>query len=153
MTQRLNYEKASPKGVEALGKVYGYIMQSGLDGTLVDLVYLRISQINGCAFCIDMHTRDLIKKGVNIDKIVLVPVWHETEALFTERERAALAWSESVTRVAQSGVPDADFLAASAVFSEKELADLTIAIGLMNTYNRLGVSFRNTPEAVAKSNA
>ncbi|AET92191.1 alkylhydroperoxidase [Burkholderia sp. KK1] len=153
MTQRLNYEKASPKGVEALGKVYGYIMQSGLDGTLVDLVYLRISQINGCAFCIDMHTRDLIKKGVKIDKIVLVPVWHEAEALFTERERAALAWAESVTRVAQSGVPDADFLAASAVFSEKELADLTIAIGLMNTYNRLGVSFRNTPEAVAKSNA
>ncbi|BAO90860.1 carboxymuconolactone decarboxylase family protein [Caballeronia cordobensis] len=153
MTQRLNYKKASPKGVEALGKVYGYIMQSGLDGTLVDLVYLRISQINGCAFCIDMHTRDLIKKGVKIDKIVLVPVWHEAEALFTERERAALAWAESVTRVAQSGVPDADFLAASAVFSEKELADLTIAIGLMNTYNRLGVSFRNTPEAVAKSNA
>ncbi|HEY2024593.1 carboxymuconolactone decarboxylase family protein [Paraburkholderia sp.] len=147
MTQRLNYEKASPGGIEALGRVYGYIMQSGLDAVLVDLVYLRASQINGCAYCIDMHTRDLIKKGVAIDKIVLVPVWQEAGALFSDREKAALAWAESVTRVAQSGVPDDDFQAARAVFSEKELADLTIAIGLMNAYNRLAISFRATPEA------
>ncbi|WP_233839160.1 carboxymuconolactone decarboxylase family protein [Paraburkholderia sp. ZP32-5] len=147
MTQRLNYEKASPGGIEALGRVYGYIMQSGLDEVLVDLVYLRASQINGCAYCIDMHTRDLIKKGVKIDKIVLVPVWHEAGALFSDREKAALAWTESVTRVAHTSVPDEDFQAAKAVFSEKELADLTIAIGLMNAYNRLAISFRSTPEA------
>jgi AhpD family alkylhydroperoxidase len=147
MTQRLNYEKASPGGIEALGRVYGYIMQSGLDGVLVDLAYLRASQINGCAYCIDMHTRDLIKKGVEIDKIVLVPVWHEAGALFSDREKAALAWTESVTRVSETSVPDEDFQAARAVFSEKELADLTIAIGLMNAYNRLAISFRSVPEA------
>ncbi|MFM0203654.1 carboxymuconolactone decarboxylase family protein [Paraburkholderia fungorum] len=147
MTQRLNYEKTSPGGVAAFGSVYGYIMQCGLDQVLVDLVYLRVSQINGCAYCIDMHTRDLIKKGIKIDKIVLVPVWHEAGALFSDQERAALAWSESVTRVAQSGVPDEAFQAAIAVFSEKELADLTMAIGLMNAYNRLAISFRSTPKA------
>jgi AhpD family alkylhydroperoxidase len=148
MTNRLNYEKASPGGVKALGSLYGYILQSGLDEVLVDLVYLRVSQINGCAYCIDMHTRDLIKKGVKIEKIVLVPVWHDAGALFSAQEKAALAWAESVTRVAQSGVPDEDFQAAIALFSEKELADLTMAIGLMNAYNRLAISFRNTPEAV-----
>ena len=149
MTQRLNYEKASPGGVKALGGLYGYILQSGLDEILVDLVYLRVSQINGCAFCIDMHTRDLIKKGVKIDKIALIPVWHEAQALFSDREKAALAWSESVTRVAETGVPDASFQAAIAVFSEKELADLTMAVGLINAYNRLAISFRNPPAAVA----
>ncbi|HEY4372636.1 MAG TPA: carboxymuconolactone decarboxylase family protein [Burkholderiales bacterium] len=153
MTQRLNYEKASPGGVKALGGVYGYILQSGLDEVLVDLVYLRTSQINGCAYCIDMHTRDLLKKGVKLEKIVLVPVWREAQSLFSEREQAALAWAESVTRVAQSGVPDQDFRTASAVFSEKELADLTIAIGLMNTYNRLAISFRNTPQAALPGQA
>jgi AhpD family alkylhydroperoxidase len=147
MTQRLNYEKASPGGVAAFGSVYGYIMQCELDQVLVDLVYLRVSQINGCAYCIDMHTRDLIKKGIKIDKIVLVPVWHEAGTLFSDQEKAALAWSESVTRVAQSGVPDEAFQAAIAVFSEKELADLTMAIGLMNAYNRLAISFRSTPKA------
>ena len=152
MTQRLNYEKASPGGVAAFGSVYGYVMRSGLDEVLVDLVYLRVSQINGCAYCIDMHTRDLIKRGVKIDKIVLVPVWHEAEALFSDQEKAALAWAESVTRVAQSGVPDEAFQAAIAVFSEKELADLTMAIGLMNAYNRLAISFRNTPEAARAKN-
>ncbi|MDB5805956.1 MAG: ahpD [Betaproteobacteria bacterium] len=152
MTQRLNYEKASPGGVKALGSLYGYILQSGLEEVLVDLVYLRVSQINGCAYCIDMHTRDLIRKGVKIDKIVLVPVWREAEALFSDRERAALAWAEIVTRVAQSGVPDETFQAAIAVFGEKELADLTIAIGLMNAYNRLAISFRNTPAAALANN-
>jgi AhpD family alkylhydroperoxidase len=152
MTQRLDYEKASPGGVAAFGGVYGYIMQSGLDKVLVDLVYLRVSQINGCAYCIDMHTRDLIKNGVKIDKIVLVPVWQEAGALFSDQEKAALAWSESVTRVAQTGVPDEAFQAAIGVFSEKELADLTMAVGLMNAYNRLAISFRSTPEAARANN-
>ncbi len=152
MTQRLNYEKASPGGVKALGGVYGYILQCGLDEVLIDLVYLRVSLINGCAYCIDMHTRDLIKKGVKIEKIALVPVWREAEALFSDREKAALAWSESVTRVAETGVPDESFQAAIAIFSEKELADLTMAIGLMNAYNRLAISFRNTPVGALASN-
>src|SRR6202035_4935917 len=109
--------------------------------------YLRVSQINGCAYCIDIHSRDLIKEGFSIEKLVLVQAWRESGGLLDARERAALAWAETVTRVADTAVPDHEFTAASAVFSEKELADLTIAIGLMNAYNRLDIGFRNTPSA------
>jgi AhpD family alkylhydroperoxidase len=123
-------------------------MQSGLPAELVDLVYLRISQINNCAYCLDMHTRDLLKKGVKIEKLALVQAWEEGGHLFSARERAALAWAETVTRVSETGVPDDAFQAARAVFEEKELVDLTIAIGLMNVYNRMAISFRNTPQAV-----
>lgn len=144
---RLDYTKASPGGVKAFGSVYGYIMQSGLDDVLVDLVYLRVSQINGCAYCLDMHTRELVKKGVKVEKLALVQAWHEAGALFSDREKAALAWAESVTRVADTHVPDDVFQAAAAVFSEKELADLTMAISLMNAFNRLAISFRREPEA------
>jgi AhpD family alkylhydroperoxidase len=148
VTQRLDYTKIAPNGVKAIGGVYGYVMQSGLPAELVDLVYLRISQINGCAYCLDMHTRDLLKKGVKIEKLALVQAWEEGGHLFSERERAALAWAETVTRVSETGVPDDAFQAARAVFEEKELVDLTIAIGLMNVYNRMAISFRNTPQAV-----
>lgn len=147
MTARMDYNAATPAGVKALAGVYGHIAQSGLPKTLVDLVYLRISQINGCAYCIDMHSRDLLKHGLSADKLVLVPVWHEAHNLFSNREKAALAWAETVTRVSETGVPDADYAAAAAEFSEKELADLTYAIALMNAFNRFGVSFRVTPAA------
>jgi len=150
MTQRLIYTKVAPGGVKALAGVQGYVMQSGLPGPLVNLVYLRVSQINGCAYCIDMHSRDLLKGGLAVEKLVLVQAWREAGGLFDARERAALAWAETVTRVADTSVPDAEFDAASAVFAEKELADLTIAIGLMNTYNRLAIGFR-VPPAAAKS--
>jgi len=125
-------------------------MQSGHPAELIDLVYLRISQINNCAYCLDMHTSDLLKKGVKIEKIALVQAWAEAGQLFSEREQAALAWAETVTRVSETGVPDHAFQAARAVF-EKELVDLTIAIGLMNVYNRMAISFRNTPRAVLES--
>jgi AhpD family alkylhydroperoxidase len=143
---RLDYTKAAPGGVKAFGSVYGYIMQSGLEDVLVELVYLRVSQINGCAYCLDMHTRDLSTKGVTLQKLALVQAWHEAGDLFSKREQAALAWAESVTRVADTHVPDEVFEAASSVFSEKELADLTMAIGLMNAFNRLAISFRRAPE-------
>jgi AhpD family alkylhydroperoxidase len=149
MSARLDYTAASPAGVRALGQVYGHIMQSGLDGGLVDLVYLRTSQINSCAYCIDMHTRDLAKRGVPAAKIALLAVWREAGALFSAEERAALAWAETITRVADTGVPEADYVAASEVFGPRALTDLTIAIGLMNAYNRLGVAFRAVPGAVA----
>ena len=148
MSMRLDYNKVAPNGVKALGGVYGYVLQSGLAAELVELVYLRISQINNCAYCLDMHTRDLIKKGVKVEKLALLQAWPEAGDLFSERERAALAWAETVTRVADTNVPDEAFASARAVFSEKELVDLTIAIGLMNTYNRMAISFRNTPQAV-----
>ncbi|MCA8481770.1 MULTISPECIES: carboxymuconolactone decarboxylase family protein [Burkholderia] len=148
MSKRLDYNQIAPAGAKALGGVYGYVMQSGLSPVLVDLVYLRVSQINNCAYCLDMHTRDLLKKGVKIEKLALVQAWREAANLFDERERAALAWAESVTLVATTGVPDDAFEAARAVFSERELVDLTIAASLMNTYNRMAISFRNTPQAV-----
>jgi len=147
MSKRLDYNRIAPAGVKALGGVYGYVMQSGMSPVLVDLVYLRVSQINNCAYCLDMHTRDLLKKGVKVEKLALVQAWEEAGNLFDERERAALAWAESVTRVSQTGVPDAAYEAARAVFDERELVDLTIAIGLMNMYNRMAISFRNTPQA------
>jgi AhpD family alkylhydroperoxidase len=151
MTKRLDYNKVAPNGVKALGGVYGYVMQSGLPAELVELVYLRISQINNCAYCLDMHTRDLIKKGVKIEKLALVQAWAEAGALFSERERAALAWAETVTLVSETGIPDDAFQAARGVFEEKELVDLTIATGLMNAYNRLAIGFRNTPQAVLEA--
>jgi AhpD family alkylhydroperoxidase len=151
MTKRLDYNQIAPNGAKALGGVYGYVMQSGLPAELVELVYLRVSQINNCAHCLDMHTRDLTKKGVAIEKLALIQAWEEGGNLFSETERAALAWAETVTRVAQTGVPDDAFRAARAVFGEKELVDLTIAISLMNAYNRMAISFRNTPQAAIKS--
>src|SRR6195952_135467 len=151
MTQRLDYASASPEGYKAFGGVYVTLQKSGLPKALIDLVYLRVSQINGCAFCIDMHSRDLLKSGLGVDKLVLVPVWRDAGGMFSPRERIALAWAETVTRVAETGAPDEDYEAAAAEFSDKELADLTYAIGLMNAFNRFGVAFRSTPAAVAKA--
>ena len=147
MSNRIDYAQVSPEGYKAFGGVYVNLQKSSLDKSLIDLVYLRVSQINGCAFCIDMHSRDLLKSGLAVAKLVLVPVWHESGDLFSQRERIALAWVETVTRVAQTGVPDAEYEAAAAEFSAKELADLTYAIGLMNAFNRFGVAFRSRPAA------
>jgi AhpD family alkylhydroperoxidase len=153
MSQRLDYTETAPKGLKALGGVYGYIMQSELPADLVDLVYLRVSQINHCAHCLDLHTRDLLKRGVPVEKLALVQAWAEAGPLFSERERAALAWAETVTNVSHTGIPDDAYAAAHAVFGEKDLVDLTIAIGLMNTYNRLAIGFRRTPQAVLDAGA
>ncbi len=150
MSKRLDYNQIAPAGVKALGGVYGYVSQSGLSPTLVELVYLRVSQINNCAYCLDMHTRALLKKGETIEKLALLQAWQEGGELFDARERAALAWAESVTRVAETGVPDEAYETARAVFDERELVDLTIAISLMNSYNRMAISFRNTPQAALK---
>ena len=147
MTQRLDYNQIAPAGVKALGGVYGYVAQCGLPAELVDLVYLRVSQINNCAYCLDMHTRDLVKRGVTVEKLALLQAWEEAGALFTPTERAALAWAEAVTRVTETGVPDEAYSAARQVFAEKQLVDLTIAVSLMNSYNRMAISFRNTPQA------
>ncbi|EUB98115.1 alkylhydroperoxidase like protein, AhpD family [Rhizobium sp. CF080] len=149
MSNRIDYAKISPEGYKAFGGVYVTLQKSGLPKVLVDLVYLRISQINGCAFCIDMHTRDLLKSGVTTEKLTLLAVWQDAGALFSAEERAALAWAEVVTRVSETGVPDSAYAAASAIFGSKDLADLTYAIGLMNAFNRFGVAFRSTPAAVA----
>ena len=148
MTKRLDYNQIAPNGAKALGGVYAYVAQCGLPAELVDLVYLRVSQINNCAYCLDMHSRELLKRGVGTEKLALVQAWREGGTLFTAAERAALAWAETVTRVAETGVPDAAYQEAREVFDEKQLVDLTIAISLMNSYNRMAISFRNTPQAV-----
>ncbi|WGR92483.1 carboxymuconolactone decarboxylase family protein [Bradyrhizobium sp. ISRA443] len=147
MSMRLDYNRIAPAGVKALGGVYGYVLQSKLPATLINLVYLRVSQINNCAYCLDMHTRELLKSGQNIEKLALVQAWAEAGNLFDGRERAALAWAETVTRVADAGIPDQAYEAARAVFDERDVVDLTIAISVMNAYNRMAISFRNTPQA------
>jgi AhpD family alkylhydroperoxidase len=152
MSTRIDYAKASPEGYKAFGSVYLTVQKSGLSHELINLVYLRVSQINGCAYCIDMHSRDLLKGGITPDKLVLVPVWRDAGEVFSGRERTAIAWAETVTRVAETGIPDADYEAAAAEFSDKELADLTYAIGLMNAFNRFGISFRSTPAAAKARN-
>jgi AhpD family alkylhydroperoxidase len=149
MTERMNYAAAAPGGMKALGSVHSYVSQSGLPATLIDLVYLRVSQINGCAYCIDMHSRDLTKADVPIEKLVLVAVWDEAGSLFSDQEKAALRWAEVVTRVSETRVPDETYAEARVTFTEKQLTDLTIAVGLMNAYNRLAISFRAVPSAAA----
>jgi AhpD family alkylhydroperoxidase len=134
--------------MKALGQVYAHIRKSGLPDELVTLVYLRVSQINGCAYCIDMHSRELLEQGLSIHKLVLLEVWREAGALFTAIEREALAWAETVTCVADTGIPDEAYRAAASQFGPADLADLTIAIGLMNAYNRLAVSFRRPLESI-----
>ena len=151
MNDRIDYAKVSPAGYKLFGGVYVYLQNCGLPQELIYLVYLRVSQINGCAYCIDMHSRDLLKLNVPVDKLVLVPVWRDAGEVFSMRERIALAWAEIVTRVAETGVPASDYTAAAAEFSDKELADLTYAIGLMNAFNRFGISFRTPPAAAAKA--
>src|ERR1700728_2422833 len=119
MSHRLDYTQIAPAGAKALGGVYGYVMRSSLPVALVELVYLRVSQINNCAYCLDMHTRDLLKKGQKIEKLALVQAWAEAGNMFDDRERAALAWAETVTRVAETGVPDEAYQAARAAFEER----------------------------------
>ncbi len=148
--QRANWFAVSPEGAKAVGGLHHFVTTgTGLPGRLVHLVFLRVSQLNGCAHCIDIHTRDLIQEGMSVDKIVLVPVWHEAAYLFTAQERAALAWSEEVTRVSETHASDEAYAAAAAAFGEKDLVDLTLAIAAMNAINRMGISFRLKPRARA----
>lgn len=145
---RANWFTVSPEGAKAIGALHHHIVNgTELPSTLVHLVFLRVSQINGCAHCIDIHTRDLIAEGMSVEKLVLIPVWHEAEYLFSEEERAALAWSEEVTRVSETHASDEAYAAALAVFGEKRLVDLTLTIATMNALNRLGISFRLKPRA------
>src|SRR5258708_23560338 len=147
MTQRIDYQKLSTPGLRALGGVYTYIVNSGLPKALIDLVFLRASQINGCAYCIDMHSRDLLKGGMAVEKLMLVSAWREAGDIFTDNEKAALHWAEAVTLIAQSHAPDEAFAAVSAQFQPKEISDLTLAIGGINTYNRPANGFPRPPRA------
>ncbi|CAO4145392.1 carboxymuconolactone decarboxylase family protein [Methylorubrum aminovorans] len=140
--KRLVWNEVAPQGAKALYGILHYIT-TGTDllNELIHLVFLRVSQINGCAHCIDLHTRDLLKT-MPLEKVVLVPVWAEVPHLFPEKYRAALAWAEEVTLVSETHASDEAYAAASAVFAAKDLVDLTITIAAMNAFNRLGAPFR-----------
>ena len=141
MEQRLDFYKASPDAMKALIALEGAISKLGLEPQLLDLVKLRASQINGCAYCVDLHASDLRKKGETERRLYAVPVWRETP-FFSPRERAALAWTEAITLLPQTRAPDTDFADVREHFSEREMVDLTLAIGTINTWNRLSVGFR-----------
>jgi AhpD family alkylhydroperoxidase len=150
MKQRIDYYSAAPKAVEAMRGLQAQVDASGLEHALIELVKTRASQINGCAYCVDMHTRDARKAGESEERLYALAVWRESPC-FSPRERAALAWCEAVTLVSHDHVPDAVFAEARAQFSEKELVDLTFAVIAINGWNRLAVSFRQLP--VARSRA
>ncbi|MDI7864932.1 carboxymuconolactone decarboxylase family protein [Rhizobiaceae bacterium n13] len=139
---RMNWYEVAPEGAKALLGVHQYVMKNtNLPEELIHLVFLRVSQINGCAHCIDMHGRDL-RKTMSVDKVALLPVWDELPHIFTDQQRAALAWAEEVTRVSETHASDEAYAAASAAFEPKDLVDLTITIAAMNAFNRLGAPFR-----------
>ncbi|MCC6498887.1 MAG: carboxymuconolactone decarboxylase family protein [Anaerolineales bacterium] len=142
MQKRFNYSKAAPEGVEIIGKLEGYVRNSGLERDLIELVKLRASQINGCAYCIDMHTKDARTNGESEQRLYSVSAWREAP-FYSERERAALAWTEAVTLISANQVPDEIYATAREHFSEKELVDLTLAIIAINSWNRLAISFHS----------
>ena len=141
MQPRLDYAKVAPGAREAMYAVERYVRECGLERRLLELVKLRASQINGCAYCVDMHTKDARAHGETEQRLYAVVVWREAP-FFTERERAALAWTEAVTLVSQEQVPDNVFELARKEFSDKELVDLTMAVIAINGWNRLAISFR-----------
>lgn len=139
--ERLDYHHIAPGAVTAMLGVQRYVDGCSLEKKLLELAKLRASQINGCAYCVDMHSKDARVLGETEQRLYAVAVWREAP-FFSDRERAALAWTESVTLISQTGVPDEAYELARSQFSEKELVDLTMAIIAINSWNRLAVSFR-----------
>ncbi|WP_394787741.1 carboxymuconolactone decarboxylase family protein [Rhodoferax sp.] len=143
MEQRLDFYQASPEAIKALIALEVAIGKLGLEPSLLELVKLRASQINGCAYCVDLHTSDARKKGETERRLYAVCVWSETP-FFTPRERAALAWTEAITRVADTHAPDTHYELLRAEFSDSEMVALTMAVGVINTWNRISIGFRKT---------
>jgi AhpD family alkylhydroperoxidase len=149
MQARIDVARVGQDAYKAMLGLQAYVNASGLEQSLLELVKIRASQINACAFCLHMHTRDARKAGESQERLDVLAAWREAP-LFTDRERAALAWTESVTRVADTHIPDDVYETARADFSEQELVDLTMAVVAINGWNRLLVAFR-VPPAVAQS--
>ncbi|HET7752701.1 MAG TPA: carboxymuconolactone decarboxylase family protein [Anaeromyxobacteraceae bacterium] len=141
MTTRIHYENAAPGAMKAMLALEQYVRTSGIEHPLLELVKLRASYMNGCAYCVDMHTKDARAAGESEQRLYAVPVWRETP-FFTPRERAALAWTEAVTELGRSGVSDALLEETRRHFSDPELVNLTMAVIVINGWNRLAVSFR-----------
>ncbi len=144
MEARLNYANAAPGAMKAMGALESYLAGCGLEPGLQDLVKLRASQINGCAYCVDMHSLDARAGGETEQRLYALPVWQETP-FFTDRERAALLWTEKLTLISIDHVPDEVYDQVRHFFSEAELANLTLVIATINAWNRFGISFRDVP--------
>lgn len=146
MNARPDLREITPDAFKAVYGLEQYILnKTGLDPNLIHLLKLRASQINGCVYCVDMHTKESRAAGLSEQWISLVCVWREAN-IFTERERALLAWTEAVTLISETGAPDSDFDNLSAHFSEEECANLTLAISTINVWNRMMVAYRGQPE-------
>lgn len=141
MTPRLNPATAAPDADKAMVALETYIQGSGLEPSLIELVKMRASQINGCAFCLDMHSKDARAHGETEQRLYLLNAWRESP-LYTDRERAALGWTEALTLVAQTQAPDHDYAALKQHFSDAEQVKLTLLIGAINTWNRIAIGFR-----------
>jgi AhpD family alkylhydroperoxidase len=139
---RISYKAASPGAFKAMLALEHHVHTSGLDSTLIELVKIRASQLNGCAFCLDMHTKDARAAGETEQRIFVLSAWREAP-FYTPRERAALAWTEAVTHLGTNGVPDEIFTAVREHFDEKEIVDLTMAIIAINGWNRLAIAFQS----------
>ncbi len=145
MSQRLNYVKASPDGFKAMRQLQAHVDDCGLEHPLLELVKMRASQINGCAYCLDMHSKDARAAGVTEQRLYLLDAWRESP-FYSERERAALAWTEALPRTSKTrDVPDALYDEVRKQFDDKELVDLTLAIIAINGWNRLAIPFRSEP--------
>jgi AhpD family alkylhydroperoxidase len=144
MAERLNYAKGFPEGIHALLNIEKVIRSSGLDPSLLELVKTRASQLNGCAYCIDMHTKDARAAGETEQRLYALSAWRETP-FFTSRERAALGWTETLTNIQQGHAPDEEYERARKEFDESELVKLTLAITQINAWNRIAIAFRVEP--------
>jgi len=142
MKARLNPYQAAPEAMKAVGALESYVQECGLEKSLIDLVKTRASQINGCAFCINMHTHEARSRGETEERLYLLDAWRESP-LYSDRERAALAWTEAVTLVSETHVPDAVYEEARRFFSEEELVKLTVTLATINAWNRIAISFRS----------
>jgi AhpD family alkylhydroperoxidase len=150
MKPRMNFFQAAPDTMKALMALEEQIQSTGLEKSLIELVKIRASQINGCAFCINMHTEDARKRGETEQRIYLLNAWHESP-LYSDRERAALAWTEAVTLIAETHAPDDVYEQVRARFSEAETVNLTALIGAINAWNRLAIAFRAIHPVKAKA--
>jgi len=144
MTQRLNAFEVAQGPIKAMLGLETYLAKCGLEAPLLHLLKLRVSQINGCAYCIDMHWKDLMAGGETEQRLYMLDAWRESP-FYSDRERATLAWAEAVTLVTEGHVPDEVFEAARKQFSEAELANLTLAVAAINGWNRLNIAFRTVP--------
>jgi len=144
MQARIDYRKYGQEPLKSLYDIEKYLAGSGLDPKLLHLIKMRASQINGCAFCLDMHSIDARAGGETEQRLYALNAWRETP-FFSDRERAALAWTEAVTNVSETHVPDETFAEVAKYFKEKEIIDLTLAVAMINLWNRVAISLRSVP--------